>query len=120
MIGTLRPDKLTCDDEHLPGCFNPHLNVTACICGQAWWVGNVGTWHSVERFGPEPALPSLGIGIGAPGLQDQRVTLGWDTYYLHADHCPKSGPLDPCNTCDPEAVPTDYRTAAKRAREATA
>ncbi|WP_125777168.1 hypothetical protein [Antribacter gilvus] len=115
-IGENRTGRLTCGTEHLPGCYNPGINLTACICGQVWWVGQVGTWHSTARREPAPAMPTLGVGIGAPGLREaDRKLLGWDTYYFHADDCPNRDARKPCHPCG-GSEPTDYHTAAKAAR----
>jgi len=124
-IGEYRTHRLICGAEHLPGCWNPNLGVTACICGTAWWAGQVGTWHSIPRRAPEPALPLLGIGIGAPGASPVETEFyGWDTYFIHTSGCPHRqedrDSARPCasrgGTCR-DAEPTDYASAIKAARE---
>lgn len=64
IIGVLRPERHACGEVHLPNCYNPHSDDTYCVCGKVRWPGRVGTWHSRKRAD------------------------GWDTYFLHADHCP--------------------------------
>lgn len=79
MIGRLRKTRLACGREHLPGVYNPHLDLTACICGKGCWEGQVGTWHSRP----------LRRQVGVSGPNDRAVyeVTGWDTYYMHADSC---------------------------------
>jgi hypothetical protein len=117
-IGAYRTGRLTCGAEHLPGCYNPGLYVTACRCGAAWWVGRVGVWISSPAHAPDAPAPSLGIGIGAPGLRLPTPEFyGWDTYYLHADACAERD--EPCSPCCGGSTPTDYHAAATAARVAT-
>ena len=126
LIGHYRTERLTCGNQHLPGCYNANLHVTACRCGRAWWAGDAGTWHCIERRAAPPAMPLLGIGIGALGLREPETELyGWDTYFIHADHCPhrdaardSTAPCpSPGGTCG-GTQPTDYATAVKAAQEA--
>lgn len=117
-IGEYRTERLTCGDEHLPGCFNPNLGLTACRCGAAWWVGSVGVWISTPVYAPDKPAPALGIGIGGVGVRPEPTEFyGWDTYYLHAPSCASSDHMAPCRPCCWDALPTDYHAAAKAARE---
>lgn len=46
-IGWYQPYRPTCDGSgHKPGCYNPLLDETACICGAHWWPGELPSWHS--------------------------------------------------------------------------
>ena len=85
-IGTLRPDRLTCEEAgyHLPGCFNPWLDQTWCICGAEQWPGQTGEWHSVERFRllPWPSDHLRGVSLVGHGQERPVEHLGWDTYWL--------------------------------------
>jgi hypothetical protein len=110
-IGEYRATRLTCaDGAHLPGCYNPSLNLTACRCGAGWWVGAVGVWHSTPRYAAEPAAVR-GEAVGE--------FYGWDTYFLHATGCPERHGERPCSPCG-GAEPSDYATAAAQAASARA
>ena len=121
-IGERREEQLTCGTHHLPGVYNPGIDVTACLCGAAWWVGQVGTWHSVERRSPwrPPAWSDLSVGLGALGVADRAELLGWDTYYLHAPRCSKRPDRSPCFPSCGGFLGADYQDAIKAAaREAS-
>lgn len=111
-LGEYHPDRLTCGDEHLPGCYNSLINLTACRCGAAWWVGAVGVWHSIPRHAVAPGRPV------APEVHPVEF-YGWDTYFLHATGCPERHGERPCSPCG-GAEPSDYATAAKAAQLARA
>lgn len=81
MIGELLAERLSCGDEHLPGCYNPNSQDTYCICGAVQWPGQVGTWHS--RMVRPPAAPD------AKRSDPEPKVVGWDTYFLHAPDCPR-------------------------------
>ena len=88
-IGVYLPERVACGDRHLPGCYNPNIQQTWCVCGEQRWEGFVGTWHSIARHEPAPAAPLLGIGVGAVGMREpERKLIGWDTYFIHANECP--------------------------------
>lgn len=88
MSTSATPGRLTCATagRHIPGCFNPTFptrtvgtTVTACICGERWWPGHVGTWHikwAKEKTGERVA--------GGAIYGD--VPVGH--YFLHTDECP--------------------------------
>lgn len=99
-IGERRDERLTCGFAHLPGCYAPSLNETFCLCGEWRWTGQVGAWKSVERraYGDDIA-PARGIGLCGVGHPGQAyVSLGWDTYFMHAPQC-KHHDLSPCFPC---------------------
>ncbi len=80
IIGTLHSERLACGDHHLPGCYNPNDRAcTACICGEMWWPGQVGTWHS-RQIRESDVVPEHGR--PRPG-----AVTGWDVYFLHAPGC---------------------------------
>jgi hypothetical protein len=95
-IGERRDVRLTCGEEHLPGCYNPNCDQTWCMCGEVQWPGDVGLWTSTSRYGPDLARPSLGIGVGAVGLKSEAEFLGWDTFFMHAQHCPRRRQVEAC------------------------
>lgn len=64
VIGELRPARHACGTLHLPNVYNPNSRDTYCVCGKQRWDGHVGVWRS-RQLGDE-----------------------WDTYFLHAEHCP--------------------------------
>lgn len=86
----LAPERLTCAEHHLPGCYNPWQDRTWCICGATTWAGEVGVWinHDVRTVPPMPEHAGRGMGLGAVGLADKAVLLGWRVYFLHASGCP--------------------------------
>lgn len=79
MIGTRHTTRHACDSEHLPNCYNPRLDLTACVCGERWWRGQVGTWHS---------RPLRGTGhYTSAGRYVSGDIEAWDRYFLHAPGC---------------------------------
>jgi hypothetical protein len=76
VIGTLLPERATCGETHLPGCYNPHVDETFCICGTQRWPGRVG------------------VVISTPRHELDTGRLGWDTYQLHVDGCPLRDDVD--------------------------
>jgi len=86
----LAPERLTCTERHLPGCYNTWQDRTWCLCGATTWAGDVGVWinHDVRTVAPMPEHAGRGMGLGAVGLADQSVHLGWRIYFLHATGCP--------------------------------
>lgn len=76
MIGHLHAERHACtDSEHLPNVYNPGIDLTACVCGDVWWRGRVGTWHSAQIREP-----------GHYSTTDRYISgavIGWDRYFLH-------------------------------------
>lgn len=95
IVGELRPVRLTCTDQHLPGCFNPWFELTWCICGHATWPGHVGVWHSM-------AVTERASTSDSPWRAPAPTVLGWDTYFRHAPHC-----TDRDRPCIPHCAPSD-------------
>ncbi len=83
-IGFLRPDRLTCAEapHHLPGCHNPWVDETWCLCGEVRWPGNTGVWRCVERHRLLPFDPPRGIGMASHGANQPVLSPGWDTYWM--------------------------------------
>lgn len=47
LIGQYQAHRPSCDGSgHKPGCYNPRLGETACLCGQHWWPVELPTWHA--------------------------------------------------------------------------
>lgn len=71
-----RDSRLTCEEAgyHLPGCYNPWMESTFCICGEQRWPGDTGQWHSVRRFRVKLS--------GEYVVHVSYETLWWDVYYL--------------------------------------
>jgi hypothetical protein len=93
LIGVAAAERHACaDDVHLPNCFNPQLNLTACACGAQWWRGLVGTWHSREI--------RRQVGVTTTGRPITEVT-GWDRYFLHTGNCAdrETATADPEHRC---------------------
>lgn len=92
MIGEQHAAHHACGIEHLPNCYNPNLDLTACVCGDIWWRGHAGVWRSRALYEPAPSQPlppTLAVGIGAVGLSEApRVIVGWDRYFMHRLDCP--------------------------------
>ena len=76
MIGVWHADRHQCGDVHLPNVH--HNGLTACVCGEVWWRGNVGVWRSRQ-------LRRL-VEWTAAGKPVHETT-GWDRYFLHAAGC---------------------------------
>lgn len=77
LIGVRHDSRHACTEgEHLPNCYNPGLDLTACVCGAVWWRGQVGTWHS-------RALKH----VNETGRRPTYTIVGWDRYFLHAPGC---------------------------------
>ncbi|HET6916623.1 MAG TPA: hypothetical protein VFH56_11090 [Acidimicrobiales bacterium] len=78
LIGARMDGRHSCGDYHLPNCYNPGSNLTACACGERWWRGHVGTWHSRHLIAVAGETAT-----GRPVYE----ALGWDRYFLHAAGC---------------------------------
>ncbi|MGW8565699.1 hypothetical protein [Isoptericola sp. NPDC055881] len=75
--------RLTCEaaGQHIPGCYNPLHDSTACVCGEVWWRGNAGGWHSHRN--------DLVVGEGAGGRPIYEPG-PWKHYFLHGPFCDRS------------------------------
>ncbi|SKF61710.1 Uncharacterised protein [Mycobacteroides abscessus subsp. abscessus] len=68
-IGSWSDTRPTCDDVHVPGCFNPWLRMTWCLCGDVQWHGAMPTLHARQVHD--------GYGQGAQ-------LVGYDVYWMEA------------------------------------
>lgn len=81
LIGLPADERHACsEDVHLPNCYNPQQNLTACVCGAQWWRGQVGVWRSRQLRREVGRTPTSGRPIFE--------TTGWDRYFLHTGDCP--------------------------------
>lgn len=93
MIGKPATERHRCSEAvHLPNCFNPGLDLTACVCGATWWRGKVGVWRSgqIRRT----------VGFTTTGRALTEVE-GWDRYFLHLPDCEEreTATAEPGHTC---------------------
>lgn len=95
LIGARHDTRHQCDDQHhLPNCYNPHSDVTACACGDTWWRGRVGTWHS-RHIREQVTVTDHHGTYTRPG-----AVVAYDRYFLHAADCAESGPdAEPGHLC---------------------
>ena len=98
MIGQQHPEPHACGDVHLPNCYAPHLNLTACCCGEWWWRGQIGVWRSRQIRETGRATAS--------GRWRAGDVVGYDRYFLHRPDCSDGGDTnpDPTHRCV-ETVP---------------
>lgn len=110
MIGVRRAERHACTDQlHIPNCYNPTSRLTACCCGDEWWVGQVGTWYSRQLRG-EGHETSTGRWVAGD-------LIGWDRYFLHTPACPDQR-VDPeaSHVCG-GAVSMGYAEAVRAVQE---
>lgn len=94
LIGAAADERHACsDDVHLPNCYNPRLDLTACVCGAQWWSGQVGVWRSCLIRREVGRTPTSGRPI--------YEAAGWDRYFLHTEDCPdrESATAEPVHRC---------------------
>ena len=105
-IGVKQTGRHACTDSlHLPNCYNPQLDLTACVCGRVWWRGQVGAWHSRQ----------LRISNGfTPGGRPLSEVVGWDRYFLHAPECPDDAVVPHLRHVCGGSVGTSYAEAVAR------
>lgn len=110
LIGLQHEQRHACTDElHLPNCYNPSSNLTACACGDVWWVGQVGTWHSKPLHAPGHYTSSNRFVTGG--------IVGWDRYFLHLAEClDQSIAPDLRHVCGGRLA-TSYADAVRAVRE---
>lgn len=78
VIGVRMSERKSCAGvDHLPGCYNPWLNRTYCLCGGHSWPRCVGEWKNRPLY--EVTYSATGRPVGH--------IVGWDVYFMHAPTC---------------------------------
>ena len=50
LIGEFSTAAPECAEVHVPGCYNPWLDQTWCLCGDHQWIGSVPVLHARRLY----------------------------------------------------------------------